>query len=138
MSINAPQARPDEHVSRIDGLVGRVADAFKHLFDKSPQGKFRDATCSHALLRHFNHNFKASVAARSVQFVGINDICEWQAVRNELTYIDPTSRDQVKCGPRGCLVWFDSCSHDGLRATAFVKQNIEVERDRLPSRVAEV
>src|SRR6185369_8664206 len=90
------------------------------------------------LLRHFNHNFEASIATCSMQFVGVNDIRKWQAVRNELAYVYPAISDQVDCGPSRRLIRFDRCSDDCLRATAFVKQNVEIERDRLPPRVAEV
>src|SRR3954467_12592788 len=76
-----------------------------------------------SLLRHFNHDFEASIAARSVQFVGVNDIRERQTMRNELAYVYLAGSDQVDSGSRGGLIWFDGCTDDRLRATAFVKQN---------------
>src|SRR5215217_1046950 len=90
------------------------------------------------LLRHFNHNFEAFIAACSVQFVGVNNIRERYAMRNELAYVYPASSNQVDCFSRGCLIRFDRCSDDRLCATAFVKQNVEIEGDGLPARVTEV
>ena len=59
-------------------------------------------------------------------------------MRNELAYVYPASSDQVDGGARGRLIRFDRCSDDRLRATALVKQNVEIERNGLPARVAEV
>src|SRR6476659_1434068 len=90
------------------------------------------------VLRHFDDNFEASIAACSVQLVSVHNISERHTMRNELAYVDLVGGDQVDGFPRGSLIRFDRCSDDCLRAATFVKQNVEVERDGLAARVAEV
>ena len=45
------------------------------------------------LLRHFDHNFDASLTARPVQLVSVDDIGEWHAVCNDSTHVDPAIGD---------------------------------------------